>query len=260
MTEIDFTNALRKAKKRLIQMHYESKVGHIGGNLSCLDMLLFLYLNKIKSGDDFVLSKGHSAGALYIALWMKGFIPEEELSTFHKDHSRLAGHPTSQALPFVTFSTGSLGHGLSLATGLALAKKIQAKDGLIYCLTSDGEWNEGSTWEALIFAAHHKLDNLVILIDQNGLQGFGTTEEVANLSPLEKKLSCFDVDVSVIDGHHWNDFNSFIHPSPHCPKIIIANTVKGKGMRFMENKMEWHYLALTQELYLAAISDLENLI
>lgn len=162
------------AKVRLLRMHYESGVGHIGGNLSCLDLLLTLHHRVLGREDQFILSKGHAAGAYYVTLWTLGKLTDQELSSFHKDGTRLSGHPPPLSVDSILFATGSLGHGLSIAAGLALAKRLQRESGRVFCLTSDGEWNEGSCWEALIFSRHHRLDNLTLMVDLNGLQGFGT--------------------------------------------------------------------------------------
>jgi transketolase len=171
---------LRKARKRLLQMHFESKVGHIGGNLSCLDALMVLYHEVLTPADRFILSKGHSAGALYTALWSVGRLSDDRLKTFHKDGGLLAGHPPAAGIDDILFATGSLGHGLSLAAGAAKALELKGETGMVYCLTSDGEWQEGSTYEAMVFASHHRLSNLKILVDHNQLQGFGTTGEALN--------------------------------------------------------------------------------
>ncbi len=184
----------QRAKLRLLQMHYESKVGHIGGNLSSLDILLSLYHFRLGQDDAFVLSKGHSAGALYITLWTRGALSDGDLLHFHGEGTRLSGHPPSQGIGEIIFATGSLGHGLSLASGLALAKRLHGESGRVFCLMSDGEWNEGSCWEALIFLVHQKLQNLTFIVDQNGLQGFGTTREVANLDSLAAKFRAFGVN------------------------------------------------------------------
>src|SRR5205807_144724 len=173
--------------------HYEAGVGHIGGNLSALDILLTLHHGVVTESDQFVLSKGHSAGAMYVTLWSLGRITDDELKTFHKDNTRLPGHPPAHGLGDVLFATGSLGHGLGLANGLALAKKLKGQGGRVFCLTSDGEWNEGSCWESLIFARHQNLDNLTFIVDANGLQGFGSTREVADLAPLGEKFRAFKV-------------------------------------------------------------------
>jgi len=245
----------KKARTMLVKMHYESNAGHVGGNLSALDILLCLHHAVIEKDDLFVLSKGHAAGALYITLWTMGKIPEPELSTFHKDGTRLSGHPPVHGIPEVQFATGSLGHGLSLAAGLALGKKLKQEKGRIYCLTSDGEWNEGSCWEALIFAKHHKLDNLTFIVDSNGLQGFGTTKEVADLGSLAEKFKIFGIETIEVNGHDPSSILSALQNKTTL-KAIVAKTMKGKGASFMENKMEWHYLPMTKDQFLQATKEL----
>ena len=155
-------------RKRLLRMHYESGVGHVGGNLSAIDAMIIIFKKFLNQDDDFILSKGHSAGALYIALWSRGQLSDSDLLTFHKDDTLLPGHPPANGIESVLFSTGSFGHGLSLAAGAALANKLQFRSSDVFCFMSDGEWQEGSTWEALIFACHHRLDNLTVLIDEIG--------------------------------------------------------------------------------------------
>ena len=245
------------ARRRLLRMHYESGVGHIGGNLSCLDALMLVQHEYMRKEDRFVLSKGHSAGALYVTLWSMGRLSDEALKKFHKDDTLLAGHPPASGIEDVLFATGSLGHGLSLAAGTALALKMKKQAGHVYCLTSDGEWQEGSTWEAIIFSAHRQLDNLTILVDHNGLQGFGSTEEVASMSPLVKKISGFGLDIQCIEGHNLAAIRAALDkPSSSC-KVIILETTKGYGVKFMENKMEWHYLPLKEDQYRQALYELE---
>jgi transketolase len=249
---------LRDARLRLLQMHYESGVGHIGGNLSSLDIMMCLYHSVMGPQDSFVLSKGHSAGALYTTLWSRGLLADHDLKQFHKDGTRLSGHPPVKGIPEILFATGSLGHGLSLASGLALGKKLQGQPGHIFCLLSDGEWNEGSTWEALIFACHHRLDNLTFVVDLNGLQGFGTTDEVATMSSLAEKLRTFGLTLLEIDGHNPADIcNALLSTRTGCPHAVVAHTTKGHGVSFMEDKMEWHYLPMTQEQYAKAVQEVE---
>ena len=182
-----FHKTLESTKLRLLKMHHSSNYGHLGGNFSCIDALMTLHHFIMKPEDRFILSKGHSAGALYATLWSLGKLNDADLETFSKDNSLLPGHPSGSGVPDLLFSTGSLGHGPSLAAGLALASKHQKNNRHIYCMCSDGEWQEGSCWEALAFSVHHQLNNLTILIDQNGLQGFGKTEEI---------ISCSDFDVT----------------------------------------------------------------
>lgn len=239
-------------------MHHESGVGHIGGNLSSLDAMLLVFHEFLGARDRFVLSKGHSAGALYVTLWSVGRLPESQLATFHKDDTLLAGHPPCAGIDDISFATGSLGHGLSLAAGTALAWRLQGRDNRVFCLTSDGEWQEGSTWEALIFACHHKLANLTVLVDHNGLQGFGSTEQVASMSPLWEKLRGFDVQVDVVDGHDLQAMRDTLSAPGDGLRVVVLRTVKGRGVDFMENRMDWHYLPLNAEKHAAAQAGLEG--
>ena len=183
-----FENNLIKTKIKLLELHYFTNSGHLGGNFSCIDLLMTLYHLVMNPDDQFILSKGHSAAALYVTLWSKGLISDSDLITFTKDNSLLPGHPSGSGIPGLMFSTGSLGHGPSLASGLALSARFKKLNHQVFCVCSDGEWQEGSCWEALTFAVHHKLDNLIILIDQNGLQGFGRTEDVISCNNLSLRL------------------------------------------------------------------------
>jgi transketolase len=246
----------RRARLRLLQMHYERRVGHLGGNLSALDMLLSLYHDVMHADDLFVLSKGHAAGALYVTLWTRGRLTDADLAQFHGDGTRLSGHPPAQGIDEILFATGSLGHGLGLAAGLALGKRFQQRPGRVYCLTSDGEWNEGSTWESLIFARHHRLSNLTVVVDLNGLQGFGATREVADLSPLSDRLRAFGVATVEIDGHDLEAVAGALPMSSASgPTFIVARTHKGCGVSFMQDRMEWHYLPMTAEQYARAVEE-----
>jgi transketolase len=245
------------ARKRLLRMHYESGVGHIGGNLSALDALLILFNEYIRPEDLFILSKGHSAGALYTALWSIGRLADDDLKLFHKDASLLAGHPPAFGIPEIPFATGSLGHGLSLAAGSALGFRFRGQDSRVYCMTSDGEWQEGSTWEALIFASHQRLANLTVLVDHNDLQGFGRTGEVASMSPLWQRLQGFDISIDVVDGHDLGAIREALDSKKPGMRVIILRTVKGHGVSFMEHRMEWHYLPMDAEMYARAIAEAE---
>jgi transketolase len=250
---------IKNARKRLLKMHYESGVGHIGGNLSCLDALLLIFHEYLGLQDRFILSKGHAAGALYIALWSLGRLSEVQLTTFHKDGTLLSGHPPASGIKDILFATGSLGHGLSLAAGTALSLRLKNKVGQVFCITSDGEWQEGSTWEAIIFASHHCLNNLTILVDHNNLQGFGSTHDVASMTPLSEKLVGFDLDIQHVNGHDLMAIRKAIQmPKKKC-RIIILQTIKGHGVSFMENRMEWHYLPLNDQQYNLAIQEVEAL-
>lgn len=231
-----------QAKKRLLEMHFAAKVGHIGGNLSCLDALMVLHHDIMQTNDTFILSKGHAAGALYTTLWSCGRLSEEDLKTFHRDNTKLAGHPMCGWLPEIPIATGSLGHGFPVAAGLALGRQLAHQPGHVYCLTSDGEWQEGSNWEALIFFAHRQLSNLTLLIDCNGLQGFGSTKDVASMNNLQEKLAPFNLSITEVDGHDPVAIAQALQQNKH--QIILLNTTKGAGISFMENRMEWHYLPL----------------
>src|SRR3984957_662891 len=182
------TELVKRARRRLLEMHFNAGVGHLGGNLSALDALLVLHHQVMGPEDVFVLAKGHAAGALYITLWSLAKLSDEDLNTFHRDGTFLAGHPVAGWSNDIPFATGSLGHGLPDAAGMALGYKLQSQASEVFCLTSDGEWQEGSNWEALIFAMHQRLTNLTILIDEKRLQGFGTTAAVASMDPLENKF------------------------------------------------------------------------
>jgi transketolase len=246
---------VKKARLRLLKMHYEAKVGHLGGNLSALDALVFLHSCVLEKDDVFVLSKGHAAGALYIALWACGKLDEASLAWFHQDGGKIAGHPVGGWHEGIPFSTGSLGHGVGLAAGRAFGKRLNNTPGSVFCMTSDGEWEEGSNWEALIFLAHHRLANLTVLIDANGLQGFGRTSDVASLEPLAKKFGAFAVDVQEIDGHDLAALATALAVQSALPKIIILRTVKGSGISYMEDCMDWHYLPMSEEQYRQAVSE-----
>jgi transketolase len=241
---------IRRARLRLLAMHFESGVGHIGGNLSALEILLTLHHRVMRSDDRFILSKGHAAGALYITLWSIGRLAEAELGQFHKDHSRLGGHPLPGGIPEISLASGSLGHGLGLAAGLALGKRFRGQSGRVFCLLSDGEWNEGSTWESLIFFVHHDLREVVVIVDMNGLQGFGSTADVANLGSLANKLREFGLEVREVDGHDAEAIEQALRcPPTDRPVALLARTIKGHGISFMENRLEWHYLPMTREQY-----------
>ena len=246
---------MRKVKLRLLKMHFESGVGHIGGNLSALDLLFCLYHRILRKEDTFVLSKGHAAGAWYTVLWSVGALTDEDLRTFHKDGTRLSGHPPPFGIPEILFATGSLGHGLGLAAGTALGKRLMSQPGRVFCLMSDGEWNEGSCWESLIFASHQALDNLVIIVDSNGLQGFGPTAEIADLGLIAGKFREFGVKTVEIDGHSPTEIcRALTSPAPGL-LAVVAHTTKGRGVSFMEDKFEWHYLPMTESQYEQAVAE-----
>ncbi len=248
----------KEAALNVLRLSRSADAGHIGSALSCLEILICLYFRQMNDADHFILSKGHAALGLYVVLAAKGEISPSELKTFYKNGTRLAAHPPCHGkIRGIPFGTGSLGHGLSLAAGVALSARFSGKDEKVYCLLSDGDCDEGSTWEAALFAGHHRLNNLIVIIDNNELQGFGRTHEVLDLSPLKEKWEAFNFNVHV--AGNGNDLECLqstfqsIRPEDPRPACIIARTVKGNGVSFMENKMEWHYLPMNDEQYAQAI-------
>lgn len=253
-----FLDALRTTKLRLLQLHHDANCGHLGGNFSCIDALMTLHHRVMGEDDRFVLSKGHSAGALYATLWSLGRISEAELLTFTRDDTLLPGHPSGTSIPGLLFSTGSLGHGPSLAAGLALAARHRGLDRQVFCLCSDGEWQEGSCWEALGFAVHQRLTNLTLLIDQNGLQGFGRTADVISCDDLAPRIAAFGADVRKADGHDPEAIiDALAEPAEGVPRVLILDTVKGRGLHF-EDRLESHYLPLSEAQYATARLVLEQ--
>ena len=256
----------------IIESVYSAGCGHPGGSLSIADIMTYLYFEEMNvnpenpkdaARDRFVLSKGHTAPALYSTLALRGFFPKEELLTLRKVDSRLQGHPDMKGIPGVDMTTGSLGLGISAACGMALAGKIDGKDYKVYTILGDGESEEGQVWEACMFAAHYKLDNLCVIIDYNGLQIDGPVSEVMNPAPFEAKLSAFGFEVVTINGHDFNEIENAIKSfkaNSGKPFAIVMNTVKGKGVSFMENKVNWHGAAPNDEQRDIAIAELEALL
>lgn len=253
----------RAARERFLKMHYRAKSGHIGSGLSCLDILVYLYGSWLGRADKFILSKGHGASALYATLAHFGHLSEKQLETYYQDGTLLAAHPVPHAIPVIPAATGSLGHGLPIANGLAFgALKLRRQPDRVVCLLSDGECNEGSIWEAALFAQHHGLKNLVVIVDSNGLQGFGRTEDVIRMEPMQEKWKAFGFETRVVDGHSFEDLHRTLAEieasasSQRKPVCLIARTTKGKGVSFMENKLEWHYLPMNEEQFQAALAEL----
>ena len=243
---------------RLLQLHFEANCGHVGGNFSCIEALMTLHHRVMAPDDRFVLSKGHSAGALYATLWSLGRLSDAELQTFTRDDSLLPGHPSGRGIPGLMFSTGSLGHGPSLAAGLAVAARHRGASHQIFCLCSDGEWQEGSCWEALTFAVHRRLANLTLLVDQNGLQGFGRTADVISCDDLTARISAFGADVRRVDGHDSDAIvKALAEAAADVPRVLILDTVKGRGLHFADS-LESHYLPLSEANYAAARHALEQ--
>jgi transketolase len=242
-------------KKRFLGMYKSASAGHVGCSLSCAEILTFTQFGWMKDGDEIILSKGHAAASLYSVLAEAGKLKESEISTFYQNNTYLAAHPPTNKIKGIPFATGSLGHGLSLAAGLGLASKLKKSGKHIFCVTSDGEINEGSTWEAALFIAHHKLTSVTWLIDRNRLQGFGRTEEVMGLDPLDKKIEAFGFDVIQINGHDFNEFSAAKDKAAQNtkPTAIICNTVKGNNWTTYENKLDSHYLPMKEEYDLVMI-------
>ena len=272
--KITKTFALEKIANKIrmdtLQEIYYAKSGHPGGSLSIAEILTVLYFNEMhidenkpddENRDRFVLSKGHASAALYATLAEKGYFPKEELLTFRNISSYLQGHPDMKNTPGVDMSTGSLGQGLSAASGMALSSKMDEKGYRVFCLLGDGELEEGQIWEAAMFASKFKLDNLVVIVDSNNLQLTGTTDEIMDLNTedIANKFKAFGFNTSIIDG---NNVDSLIDTFTKAelvkekPTAIIAKTVKGKGVSFMENKQEWHGKAPNDEEYKKAIDEL----
>jgi transketolase len=258
----------KKIRQVSLKMVHQANASHIGGALSMADILAVLYSKvmhidpvnpKKKERDRFILSKGHACTSLYATLGLCGFFPLDELSSYGQDGSKFLSH-TSHFVPGVEISAGSLGHGLPIACGLAFAAKKWGGRQNIYCLVGDGEMDEGSNWEAILFAAQFKLNNLCLIIDYNKIQSLGNTNEVINLEPLHKKFEAFNWNPIEINGHdHTEIYEAFLSSGANQnePSVIIANTIKGKGVSFMENNLLWHYKSPTTELYNKAMEELQ---
>lgn len=250
-------------RKRIVEMVYQAGVGHVGGALSVIDLLTAVYETDVdfqeKNRSRVVLSKGHAVPAVYAELVQKGILEEPELKTFRQINSKLQGHPYTCDIPQVDATTGLLGQGFSMALGMALAKKESKDSSHVYAFAGDGEMQEGQMWEALMAAAHYKLDNLTYIIDYNKLSSGHPVNEVINLAPLDEKLKAFGYHVIEIDGHDMKqivDALKEIKTVKNKPVAVIANTVKGKGVSFMENVPKWHSSGLTDAEYETAMKDL----
>lgn len=242
-----------KVRKSILKIANSSQCSHIGSNLSIVDILTTLYIKLLKNKKNyFILSKGHACLALYCVLKEMRFITEKTLNSFGKNDSILMSH-ASHKVPGIELSTGSLGHGLPVATGVALADKINKIKKKTFVLLSDGELDEGSNWESLLFSSHHKLNNLVIIIDYNKLQSIDFVKNTLNLEPLKQKFQSFGCKVVSVDGHNFKQLEKVLSSSSTKPLVIIANTIKGKGVSFMENSVLWHYKSLNSEDYQKAM-------
>jgi transketolase len=255
----------QQIRKIILEQSKRAHVGHIGCALSVADIVAYLYGEalRVNNPDDperdrFILSKGHSALALYAALFLKGWMERSTLDSFHSDGTLLGVHP-EHALRGVDFSTGSLGHGLSIAAGAALAARLQGSARRIFVLLSDAECNEGSTWEAIMFAAHHRLSNLTAIIDLNGQQALGYTKDILDLSGMAERWRSFGWDAREVDGHNVAALREALEAQslqPSAPRVVIARTVFGKGVSFMQNQIKWHYLPMSDEEYAQALQDI----
>ena len=256
-------------RKGIIEGTFNAKSGHPGGSLSIAEILTYLYFKEMNVNaadpkkadrDRLVLSKGHAAPALYSVMAQKGYLPVDELKTLRKVDSRLQGHPSMHYLPGIDISTGSLGQGISAACGMALGAKFKGDAFRVYTILGDGEIEEGQVWEAAMYAAAKKLDNLVAFVDNNNLQIDGTVEEVNSPYPIPEKFAAFGWNVIEIDGHCFDAIENALNAARECkgkPTAIIAKTVKGKGVSFMENQVSWHGSAPNAEQYQTAMAELD---
>lgn len=255
-------------KKRFLAMYKKAHAGHIGSSLSCAEILVFLKFAWMREDDTFVLSKGHAAAALYAVLAEAKVLSPSQIDSFYEDGTRFPALPPVGAIKEIPFATGSLGHGLSLCAGMALGAQLSRQERRFFCLTSDGELNEGSIWEAALFVAHHKLTNVVWLIDRNHIQGIGRTEQVMALEPLDAKLRAFGFHVVAADGH---GFASLLAARDECahilggqgtsatmPVAILAETIKGNGVRYMQDTVDSHYLPMDDAHYAQALDELAH--
>ena len=270
MTNLELQKTANEVRKGIVTAVHSAKSGHPGGSLSAADVFTYLYFEELnidpndpqwEGRDRFVLSKGHTAPGLYAALAHRGFFPTEDLVTLRHVGSYLQGHPDMKCVPGVDMSTGSLGQGLSAAVGMALAAKMDKKDYRVYALCGDGEIQEGQIWEAAMFAGHRKLDNLVVIVDHNKLQIDGKVEEVCSPYPMDKKFEAFQFHTITIDGHNFDEMEAAFKEARQTkgkPTAIIANTIKGKGVSFMEDAAEWHGKAPKKEEYEVAVEDLRK--
>ena len=269
MTNLELQKMANEVRKGIVTAVHSAKAGHPGGSLSAADIYTYLYFEEMNidpknpnkdDRDRFVLSKGHTAPGLYSTLANRGYFPVEDLKTLRKLGSYLQGHPCIH-IPGVDMSSGSLGQGISAAVGMALGAKVQGKDNRVYCLIGDGEAEEGQVWEAAMFAGHRKLDNLCVILDYNGLQIDGKLEEVCSAEPFADKFKAFRFHVIEINAHDFDEIRAAFKEARETkcqPTVIIAHSVKGKGVSFMENNCGWHGKAPNDEEYAIAMADLEK--
>ncbi|WP_026523721.1 transketolase [Butyrivibrio sp. MB2005] len=271
MTNKELQKIANEVRKGIVTAVHAAKAGHPGGSLSAADIYTYLYFEemnidpkdpKAENRDRFVLSKGHTAPGLYSVMAQRGYFPVEELTTLRKLGSRLQGHPSMQYLPGLDMSSGSLGQGISVACGMALSAKLDNKDFRTYTLLGDGEIEEGQVWEAAMFAGFRKLDNLVVIVDNNGLQIDGPVDQVCSPYPIDKKFEAFNFHVINIDAHDFDAIRAAFKEARETkgqPTAIIAHSIKGKGVSFMENQVSWHGVAPNDEEYAQAMEDLNKI-
>lgn len=268
----DFQTLQGTLRLKLLDLYRQANAGHIGCSLSCIDLMIATLVLRKREPDTFILSKGHAAVSLYTCLNHLGHISDAELATFYHNGTRLPAHPAPLAYPQIPFATGSLGHGLPIGAGIALANKLLDQSATapatdpparVFVLMSDGETNEGTTWEAAHFAIQHELDNLVVLIDKNGLQGFGQTANVLGDTADAHVWAAMGFDTAEVDGHDIDALLAVIDQPPPTgqrrrPRVIMAHTVKGKGVSYMENQLMWHYLPMNPDQYEQAYMDVQE--
>ncbi|WP_252229433.1 transketolase [Clostridium sp. ZBS15] len=270
MNKLELQKTAVEVRKGIVSSVHSAKAGHPGGSLSAADIFTYLYFEemnidpqkpKYENRDRFVLSKGHTAPALYATLALRGYFPVEDLLTLRHIGSYLQGHPDMKHIPGVDMSSGSLGQGLSATVGMALAGKMKKKDYRVYCLCGDGEIQEGQIWEAAMFAGYRKLDNLCVIVDNNGLQIDGKVEEICSPYPIDQKFEAFNFHVININGNDFNEIKKAFDEAKETkgkPTAIIAHTVKGCGISFMENNVGWHGKAPNDEEYKMAMKELKK--
>lgn len=270
MNKLELMKTANEVRKGAVTAVFHAKSGHPGGSLSAADLYTYLFFEEMNidpknpkdvNRDRFVLSKGHTTPGYYATLANRGFFPVEDLKTFRHVGSYLQGHPDMKHIPGVDMSSGSLGQGISAAVGMAISAKLSGDDYRVYTLLGDGEIQEGQVWEASMLAGHRKLDNLVVIVDNNGLQIDGKIEDVNSPYPIDKKFEAFNFHVINIDGHNFEEMEAAFKKARETkgqPTAIIAKTVKGKGVSFMENNASWHGSAPNAEQYEVAMSDLEK--
>ena len=270
MNKLELMKMANEVRKGIVTSVYHAKAGHPGGSLSVADIFTYLYFEEMNidpkepkkaDRDRFVLSKGHTAPGYYAALSHRGYFPVEDLVTLRKIGSYLQGHPDMKGIPGVDMSSGSLGQGISAAVGMAVSAKISGEDYRVYTVLGDGEIQEGQVWEAAMLAGHRKLDNLVVIVDNNGLQIDGDIEQVCSPYPIDKKFEAFNFHVINIDGHDFEQIEAAFKEARETkgqPTAIIAKTIKGKDVSFMENQASWHGVAPNAEQYAQAMQDLEK--